>query len=100
MARKNRRRLGARIINAIKIGAISNSWYRLTVCRVSTLQPSCQSVCALMNVRSTRPIAIFQQVDSGRLGLASAYSVILMLAIFVPLAVARWGFRIKVDAVQ
>jgi iron(III) transport system permease protein len=49
---------------------------------------------------STMPIEIFQQVDSGRLGLASAYSVILMLAIFVPLAIARWAFRVKVDAVQ
>jgi len=49
---------------------------------------------------STMPIEIFQQVDSGRLALASAYSVILMLAIFVPLAVARWAFRVKVDAIQ
>ena len=49
---------------------------------------------------STMPIEIFQQVDSGRLGLASAYSVILMLAIFVPLAIARWAFRVKVDAIQ
>lgn len=49
---------------------------------------------------STMPIEIFQQVDSGRLGLASAYSVILMLAIFVPLAIARWVFRVKVDAIQ
>jgi iron(III) transport system permease protein len=49
---------------------------------------------------STMPIEIFQQVDSGRLGLACAYSVLLMLAIFVPLAIARWVFRVKVDAVQ
>lgn len=49
---------------------------------------------------STMPIEIFQQVDSGRLALASAYSVILMLAIFVPLAIAQWVFRVKVDAVQ
>ncbi|MBL0140572.1 MAG: iron ABC transporter permease [Betaproteobacteria bacterium] len=49
---------------------------------------------------STMPIEIFQQVDSGRLALASAYSVILMLAIFVPLAIARWVFRVKVDAIQ
>ena len=49
---------------------------------------------------STMPIEIFQQVDSGRLALASAYSVLLMLAIFVPLAIARWVFRIKVDAIQ
>jgi iron(III) transport system permease protein len=49
---------------------------------------------------STMPIEIFQQVDSGRLALASAYSVILMLAIFVPLAIARWAFRVNVDAIQ
>jgi iron(III) transport system permease protein len=49
---------------------------------------------------STMPIEIFQQVDSGRLGLACAYSVLLMLAIFVPLAIARWAFRVKVDAIQ
>jgi iron(III) transport system permease protein len=49
---------------------------------------------------STMPIEIFQQVDSGRLALASAYSVILMLAIFVPLAIARWAFRVKVDPIQ
>jgi len=49
---------------------------------------------------STMPIEIFQQVDSGRLAPASAYSVILMLAIFLPLAVARWAFRVKVDSVQ
>ena len=47
---------------------------------------------------STMPIEIFQQVDSGRLALASAYSVILMLAIFVPLAIARWVFRVQLDA--
>jgi iron(III) transport system permease protein len=47
---------------------------------------------------STMPIEIFQQVDSGRLAPASAYSVILMLAIFLPLAIARWVFRVKVDA--
>ena len=49
---------------------------------------------------STMPIEIFQQVDSGRLAPASAYSVILMLAIFLPLALARWVFRIRVDSLQ
>lgn len=49
---------------------------------------------------STMPIEIFQQVDSGRLAPASAYSVILMTAIFLPLALARWVFRVKVDAIQ
>jgi iron(III) transport system permease protein len=49
---------------------------------------------------STMPIEIFQQVDSGRLALASAYSVILMLAIFIPLAAAQWAFNLKLDATQ
>jgi iron(III) transport system permease protein len=49
---------------------------------------------------STMPIEIFQQVDSGRLALASAYSVILILAIFVPLAVAHWLFRVRVDVLE
>jgi len=49
---------------------------------------------------STMPIEIFQQVDSGRLALASAYSVILMFAIFLPLAVARWVFNLRLDAAQ
>jgi len=49
---------------------------------------------------STMPIEIFQQVDSGRLAPASAYSVILMTAIFLPLALARWVLRVKVDAIQ
>jgi iron(III) transport system permease protein len=49
---------------------------------------------------STMPIEIFQQVDSGRLAPASAYSVILMLAIFIPLFVAQRFFRVKVDPLQ
>ena len=49
---------------------------------------------------STMPIEIFQQVDSGRLALASAYSVILLAAIFVPLALARWLFGLRLDALE
>ena len=48
---------------------------------------------------STMPIEIFQQVDSGRLALASAYSVVLLAAIFVPLALARLLFRLRLDAI-
>ncbi len=47
---------------------------------------------------STMPIEIFQQVDSGRLALASAYSVVLLAAIFVPLLVARLLFQTGVRA--
>jgi len=45
------------------------------------------------------PIEIFQQVDSGRLALASAYSV-LLLAIFIPLAVARFVFQLRVGTLD
>ena len=49
---------------------------------------------------NTMPIEIFQQVDSGRLALASAYSVLLLLAIFVPLAIARFVFRLRIGTVD
>ncbi|MCD8339264.1 MAG: iron ABC transporter permease [Burkholderiales bacterium] len=44
---------------------------------------------------STMPIEIFQQVDSGRLSIASAYSVLLLLCIFVPLIIASKVFKVK-----
>ncbi len=44
---------------------------------------------------STMPIEIFQQVDSGRLSIASAYSVLLLLCIFIPLIVASKVFKLK-----
>lgn len=65
---------------------------------VTTLSELSATIVLYYGGMSTMPIEIFQQVDSGRLGLACAYSVILMLAIFVPLALARWAFRVKVDA--
>ncbi|WKB52621.1 ABC transporter permease [Eleftheria terrae] len=49
---------------------------------------------------STMPIEIFQQVDSGRLALASAYSVLLLVAIFIPLVLARWVFRLRLTSLQ
>lgn len=45
---------------------------------------------------STMPIEIFQQVESGRLGIASAYSLVLLICIFVPLALAKFVFKLKV----
>ncbi|MEP7261776.1 MAG: iron ABC transporter permease [Usitatibacter sp.] len=64
---------------------------------VTTLSELSATIVLYYGGMSTMPIEIFQQVDSGRLGLASAYSVILMLAIFVPLAIARWAFKVKVE---
>ena len=42
----------------------------------------------------TMPIAIFRQVDGGRLGLASAYGAALVTVILVPIIVAVKVFRI------
>jgi iron(III) transport system permease protein len=43
---------------------------------------------------STIPIEIYQQIDSGRMAIASAFSVILLAAIFVPLFIARKVFGV------
>jgi iron(III) transport system permease protein len=43
---------------------------------------------------STIPIEIYQQIDSGRMAIASAFSVMLLAAIFVPLYAAKRLFRI------
>jgi iron(III) transport system permease protein len=43
----------------------------------------------------TLPIAIYRQVDSGRVGLASAYGAILVTLIVVPIALAAKLFRVK-----
>jgi iron(III) transport system permease protein len=43
----------------------------------------------------TMPIAIFRQVDGGRLGLASAYGAALVTVILVPIIVAVKVFRIN-----
>ena len=43
---------------------------------------------------STIPIEIYQQIDSGRLAVASAFSVILLCSIFIPLFLAQHVFKI------
>jgi len=43
----------------------------------------------------TMPIAIFRQVDGGRLGLASAYGAALVTVILLPIVVAVKVFRIQ-----
>jgi iron(III) transport system permease protein len=48
----------------------------------------------------TMPIAIFRQVDGGRLGLASAYGAVLVTAILAPLIVAVKVFRINLFAAK
>ncbi|WP_232346377.1 MULTISPECIES: hypothetical protein [Cupriavidus] len=46
------------------------------------------------------PIEIFQQIDSGRLALACAYSLLLLLTIFIPLALDRWALHLKIGAIE
>jgi iron(III) transport system permease protein len=75
-------------------------WAAALLMWVTSLSELSATIVLYYGGMSTMPIEIFQQVDSGRLGLACAYSVLLMAAIFVPLAVARWAFRLQVDAIQ
>jgi iron(III) transport system permease protein len=75
-------------------------WAAALLMWVTSLSELSATIVLYYGGMSTMPIEIFQQVDSGRLALASAYSVILMLAIFVPLAVAQWTFKLKLDAAQ
>ena len=48
----------------------------------------------------TMPIQIYRQIDGGYMGAASAYSLILILSIFVPLIVAVRLFKIDVFGTQ
>ena len=75
-------------------------WAAALLMWVTSLSELSATIVLYYGGMSTMPIEIFQQVDSGRLALASAYSVILMLAIFLPLAVARWVFSLELDATQ
>ena len=75
-------------------------WAAALLMWVTSLSELSATIVLYYGGMSTMPIEIFQQVDSGRLALASAYSVILMLAIFIPLAIAQWTFKLKLDAAQ
>jgi iron(III) transport system permease protein len=67
---------------------------------ITTLSELSATIVLYFGGMNTMPIEIFQQVDSGRLALASAYSVVLLLAIFVPLAIARFVFRLRIGAIE
>src|SRR5205814_10114119 len=70
-------------------------WAAALLMWVTSLSELSATIVLYYGGMSTMPIEIFQQVDSGRLALASAYSVILTLALFVPLAIARWVFKFE-----
>ncbi|NWB31440.1 ABC transporter permease [Pseudomonas gingeri] len=67
---------------------------------VTTLSELSATIVLYFGGMSTVPIEIFQQVDSDRLALACAYSLVLLLTIFIPLAIARWIFRLKIGTVE
>lgn len=67
---------------------------------VTTLSELSATVVLYFGGMNTMPIEIFQQIDSGRMALACAYSLVLLLTIFVPLGIARWLFRLKVGTLD
>ena len=62
---------------------------------VTTISELSASVVVYTGGLETMPIAIFRQVDGGRLGLASAYGAALVSIILVPIVVAIKVFRIN-----
>jgi len=67
---------------------------------VTTLSELSATVVLYFGGMNTMPIEIFQQIDSGRMALACAYSLVLLATIFIPLALARWIFRLKVGTIE
>ncbi|MHC6154777.1 ABC transporter permease [Bradyrhizobium elkanii] len=61
----------------------------------TTLSELSASVVVYGGGLETLPIAIFRQVDSGRMGAASAYGAVLVTIIVVPVALAVKFFRVK-----
>lgn len=62
---------------------------------VTTISELSASIVVYSGGLETMPIAIFRQVDGGRLGLASAYGAALVTVILVPIVVAIKVFRIN-----
>ena len=67
---------------------------------ITTLSELSATVVLYFGGMSTLPIEVFQLVDSGRLAQASAYSLVLLMAIFLPLPLTRFSFKVKVGWTQ
>lgn len=67
---------------------------------ITTLSELSATVVLYFGGMSTLPIEVFQLVDSGRLAQASAYSLVLLMAIFLPLLLTRFVFKGKVGWTQ
>lgn len=62
---------------------------------LTTISELSASIAAYSGGLETMPIAIFRQVDGGRLGMASAYGAALVTVIVLPIIVSVKAFRIK-----
>jgi len=62
---------------------------------LTTISELSASIVAYSGGLETMPIAIFRQVDGGRLGMASAYGAALVTVIVLPIIVSVKAFRIK-----
>lgn len=62
---------------------------------LTTISELSASIVAYSGGLETMPIAIFRQVDGGRLGMASAYGAALVTVIVLPIVVSVKAFRIK-----
>lgn len=62
---------------------------------LTTISELSASIVAYSGGLETMPIAIFRQVDGGRLGMASAYGAALVSVIVLPIIVSVKAFRIK-----
>lgn len=79
------------ILPAMKASIISAA----TLMWLTTISELSASIVAYSGGLETMPIAIFRQVDGGRLGMASAYGAALVTVIVLPIIVSVKAFRIK-----
>ncbi|EWM48704.1 binding--dependent transport system inner membrane component family protein [Bordetella holmesii 41130] len=62
---------------------------------LTTISELSASIVAYSGGLETMPIAIFRQVDGGRLGMASAYGAALVTVILVPVVVSIKAFKVN-----
>ena len=81
-----------RVILPVMKASIASSAILMWLTTVSELSAS---VVAYSGGLETMPIAIFRQVDSGRLGMASAYGAALVTVILLPIIISVKAFKIN-----
>jgi len=86
-----------RVVVPVLIPSVAGSAVMMWVTTLSELSATIVLYHGGMN---TMPIEIFQQVDSGRLARASAYSLLLLLTIFTPLFIANKVFRLNIGGIK